>query len=216
MREYENLTGLKFNRWTVMCQVEKPAHVKNKQRYWLCKCDCGNEGIISTGSLKNGNSKSCGCYDSEVIAERNRKNRKYEMGSTNKLYWAWNHMLQRCEKDYENNKKDYKDRGIKVCDEWHDFNVFAEWALNNGVGDDLSLDRIDVNGNYEPSNCRWADAHTQANNKTDSRYIKIGSVTKTLSQWARENNMYHKTLAYRIDHGWDEKDLFLPPYKKTQ
>lgn len=206
-----DLTGQKFGRWKVI----KFSHMDKRQgAHWLCECtNDGNRRVVSAGSLRSGNSKSCGCLSSEITANRNKRNAKWQGDSTTnpKLYNAWNHMKQRCEKDYVHSKKYYKDRGIKVCNEWQNYNIFKKWSLKNGFGKDLSLDRIDNDGNYEPTNCRWVDAQTQANNTRTNHRVVINNVSKTLMEWERFSGIKRETIAYRVKAGWKDQDLLNPP-----
>lgn len=158
-----DLKGKKFNRLTVLEYAGKSK--------WLCKCDCGNLTTVIAPKLKSGHTKSCGCFQKE---QASKFNRKYEdIKKARILRKKWYHMLDRC---YDKNSKRYKDwggRGIKVCEEWHNFENFYNWAIISGYKGlpqkYESLDRINNNGNYEPNNCRWADAITQNNNKRNSR-----------------------------------------------
>ena len=116
-----------------------------------------------------------------------------------RLYGIWNGILQRCFNPNRQKYKNYGGRGITVCDEWRNsFKAFYDWAMANGYRDDLTIDRIDVNGNYEPSNCRWVDAKLQAYNKTTSKYITYKGETKTLAEWAKEKNIKTPTLHLRL------------------
>lgn len=204
-----NRVGQKFGKLTILEQL-----YENGKSLCVCKCDCGiTTKKIELGSVVSGNTKSCGCLVKETLTERNKKLSKHQGLAQDKLYWAWNHMIQRCDKDYENNKRFYKDRGIKVCEEWYDFLVFREWSLNNGFSENLSLDRIDNNGNYEPSNCRWATKEQQSNNTRATKLIEYKGEIKSISQWARIFGISRKTISYRLDNGWSKDDLFIKSYE---
>jgi hypothetical protein len=120
-----------------------------------------------------------------------------------RLYGVWNTMIQRCENENLKGSALYHDRGIEVCHEWHIFDEFKNWALKNGYHGGLTIDRIDNNGNYEPSNCRWVDLIVQANNKRTNRRIEYQGETKTLAQWAREFHIDYGKLWLRLKRGWD-------------
>lgn len=159
MSKVKDLTGLKFGRLTVIERVENN---KDGRACWLCICECGNQCVKSGKLLLRGHCNSCGCgeYENRV------KNCTSHRLSNTRLYNIWCGMKQRC---YYTKHKDYHSyggRGITVCDEWkHDFKAFYDWAVNNGYRDDLTIDRVNVDGNYEPSNCRWATHLEQSKNK---------------------------------------------------
>lgn len=134
-------------------------------------------------------------------------------GTGTRLHQAWQNMKARCYRKSTREYCNYGGRGISICDEWlNSFEPFKEWALSNGYKDDLTLDRIDNNGNYEPSNCRWITNQEQQHNKRTNRLITFNGITKTLTQWAKEMNLTVKGLETRLDRcGWNiEKALTTP------
>lgn len=121
-------------------------------------------------------------------------------------------MIQRCENENDTGYKWYGARGIRLCNEWREsFPKFYNWAMANGYSEGLTIDRIDVNGNYEPENCRWVTMKIQNNNKTDNRIINIDGVSKTLSEWCDFTGMNYNTVMYRLRNGWSDKDALMSP-----
>lgn len=203
MGKFEDLTGRKFGRLTVISRIGTNNLGKAT---WLCKCDCGKETVVTTGELKSGNTKSCGCYNKEKRKTNNLVHGKRK----EKIYKVWANMKARCTNESVSEYKNYGGRGITVCDEWRNsFIAFYEWAMANGYNENLQIDRKDVNGNYEPSNCRWVTRKENCNNRTNSHYITHNGETHTISEWARIKGIKRATLSYRINVAkWDaEKAL---------
>lgn len=160
-----DLTGQHFGRLTVLRRVE------NRGRYpcWECKCACGRTTYITTPSLRSGHTISCGCYRKEVELENLSIHRQTHGQSYSRLYRTWANMKARCENPNNHNYVYYGGRGIRVCDESKSFEPFEAWALSNGYSENLTIDRINVDGNYEPANCRWATVTEQNRNKRSVR-----------------------------------------------
>lgn len=182
MNKFVDLTGKKFGRLTVIKRVGRAK--------WVCRCECGNYKEVITSKLVKGRCKSCGCL---VHSPTIRKQYKHGL-TNNKLFIKWQSMKSRCYYTRNCKFKCYGGRGIKVCDEWlSDFMNFYNWAINNGYKEGLTLDRINVDGDYEPNNCRFITLAEQANNKTNSHYVEYNGIRKTIAEWSRFYNVeYHK------------------------
>lgn len=217
MGNFIDLTNQTFCRLTV---VERAPN-KGKKTMWKCVCSCPNgektECIVSREHLRSGHTKSCGCLRDEVVTLRNLKHGKYH----SRLHGIWSNMKRRC---YNPNDQDYKDyglRGITVCDEWkNNFQAFYDWAMANGYDEnapsrEYTIERIDVNGDYSPSNCSFATDKEQANNRRNNHFITYNGKTKTLSQWEDELGIKQSTLRCRINkYNWSiERALTEKPFK---
>ena len=201
--------GKRNNKLTVVGLCEKKD--SDKHYYLDCLCDCGNHTKATFYQFKSGNKKSCGCL---LKISPNRKDGR----SKHKLYSIWFQMISRCENPNNKKYKNYGNRGISVCEEWHDFWKFVEWSDSiGGKPDGYSLDRINNDGNYCPENCRWADSKTQSLNKTTNRIITFNNESKTLHEWALNLGISDQSLSKRIANGWNlEKALRLPSQKGNQ
>lgn len=203
-----DLVGKRFGRLIV---IEECGRDKDGKIQYLCKCDCGNETVVRGYSLKRGDTTSCGCYAREDAIIRNTKYSKEERI----LYDVWRSMKQRCN---NKNKKDYPrygGRGIRVCEEWNDYLSFYQWGIANGYEKGKQLDRINNDGNYEPSNCRWATIIENNNNKRNTKYFTIDKMTHTLTEWCQIYNVRRSTVEDRIKRGWEiEKALTTPLTKR--
>lgn len=193
MGKFKNISGRKFGRLTALYRLHNYHDKKNS--YWLCICDCGNLKESRLPDLKSGNTKSCGCLNSEISKYRMTKHGKHNT----RLYHIYCGMKNRCQNCNDPKYPNYGGRGIKVCDEWlNDFMAFYNWAIDNGYKDDLTIDRINVDGNYKPDNCRWATPKQQSNNKRNTIYINYNGESKTLSEWCEVLNLNYYTVYDRL------------------
>jgi hypothetical protein len=207
-----NPIGQRYGRLTVLEWRKKYTSGGTPVTTCLCKCDCGNEKEVTYTALHNGNTRSCGCYGSEV--KRTQKAHLIHGMTGSRIHTEWVAMKTRCKRSPL-----YKD--IEVCPEWSDkengFQNFCEWAMQNGYADDLTIDRIDSFGNYEPSNCRWATAKVQNNNRRNNVRHEYRGKSLTLGEWADVVGIKYSILYQRISRGWDiEKTLTTPVNSNTK
>lgn len=202
MADFKDLTGKKFGFWRVIKRVEN--HPATRSAQWLCECECGTKRIVRGSQLKGGKSKSCGCH-------KNDYNRTHG-GKGTRLYECWRHMRYRCENPNNQAYKDYGARDISVCEDWHDFSKFQQWANANGYDDSLTIDRIDVDGNYEPSNCRWVGSKTQMNNRRNTKHYEMDGKNLTLSEWSQLTGIPRSTIYNRMRAG----DTFCEAIRKEK
>lgn len=196
-----DLSGMRFGRLVAIADSGK--RTEQGCVIWLCKCDCGNMTNASTSELSVGHKSSCGCLRGGIKDEWKR------------IHSIYHHMKERCLNKNHMFYKNYGGRGIKICDEWegrHGFLNFKDWALLNGYKDNLTLDRIDHDGDYCPENCRFVDMKTQQNNRRNNFYITMDGETKTLTQWCEQYDApYQRTLQRIRRDGWSVEDaLFVP------
>lgn len=189
-RKVDDLSGQHFGYWTVLQRAENNLYGSAR---WLCRCECGKERIVRAQALKRGKSKSCGCH-------KNDYNRTHGDKGT-RLYECWRHMRYRCSNPNNQAYKDYGERGIQVCREWQDFAEFKKWALENGYTEELTIDRIDVNGDYRPDNCRWTNSKTQMNNRRTTPKYTVGKDKLTLSEWSQRTGIPRSTIWNRLKRG---------------
>jgi hypothetical protein len=193
----KDLTNLEFGKLTVI----ELSHIKSRKSYWKCLCSCGNETTVRSDCLRDGNTKSCGCLNFEP------KGIIHNMHNT-KLYHVWASMKDRCSNLKNKKYEYYGGKGVKVCESWLEFLPFYNWAIENGYKEKLTIDRIDVAGNYEPNNCRWITQQEQSENTTSNRNIEYNGKTLNITQWAKELNIKRATLNARLNNGWSIERAF--------
>lgn len=185
-------------RTKMLTVIKKSGRNKNKQILWECRCDCGRTVDITAYALRKGQ-LSCGCMQGNVTHHQ----------TNTRLYVIWSSMKRRC---YNPNDKSYQkwygSKGIKMCDEWkNNFISFHDWSISNGYTEDMTIDRVDSSGNYEPSNCRWVTAQVQAINKSNNVWFTYNGETLTATDWARKLNVTHATIKRRFKkHGSPYKE----------
>jgi hypothetical protein len=205
-----DLIGKRFGRLTVLEKLEER---KNRQVMWRCLCDCGNTDVVSTSELRFGRHSSCGCYQKERASVANKTHGE----SNTRLYSIWCAMIARCENKGAESYRNYGGRGISICEEWRsDFTAFRDWSLEQGYDDTLSIDRIDTNGNYEPSNCRWATRSVQMNNTRRSKRYTYRGETKTLKEWSDSEGIEYRFLKSRLARGWTIEKALTEPKRRNQ
>lgn len=205
------LVGFRFGRLVVL---ERAENTRQKTRRWRCQCDCGSICIARTANLRNGHTRSCGCWQREVVADQHRTHGLSHLPE----YKTWANMLARCERPQHVSFPIYGERGIRVCERWQTFENFLA-DMGSKPTPRHSLDRLDPNGNYEPGNCQWATHRDQLRNRRCSRLFTYAGRTMLLSEWAAEagwfegqRSVYIRAIKRLDDLGWSFEDaLFTPP-----
>jgi hypothetical protein len=200
----KDMVGRVFGRWTVIDLAEGRSSIG--YLLWLCKCKCGSIRIVCGNNLRSGNSKSCGCIKSEIVTQRN-----YKHGLTYTAeYGAWSGLRSRCA---NLNDDSYGGRGIKVCKRWNSFEKFYA-DMGPKPSPQHTIERVNNRGNYEPSNCVWATAKVQANNKRNVPRFSYKGQTKSVAEWAAQIGIHPETLRSRLVMGWSlERALTTRPRK---
>lgn len=199
MSELIDLTGKKFGKLTVVCRVENNKH---RQPQWKCVCDCGKETVVVGQKLRKGITKSCGCLVYE------QKTRLIHGMTGTVLHNRWLNMKSRCYNPNNKRYGRYGGRGIFVCEEWHDFQNFYNWAISNGFSEELTLDRIENNKGYSPENCRWATPRQQANNTERNIFVEYMGRKQTVAEWCRELGLNKGVVYSRMEHKTDPEEIF--------
>lgn len=206
MGKFQDLTGQKFGRLTVLKRIEN----RGKHIIWLCQCKCGKITKVSATHLQTGHTQSCGCYNKERIRETSTKHNQ----SKTSLYFIWKSIKQRCTNKNSKRYKDYGKRGIELFKDWQeDYKKFFEWSISNGYKKGLSIDRIDNNIGYFPDNCRWTDRVTQANNKRNNVILKYNGEEKTITEWSKQLNIPRQIISSRYYSKWKIEEIFNKPIR---
>lgn len=206
---FKDITGQKFGRLTA---VKREGKTFDGKATWLFLCDCGGQIVCSGKDVRSGDRKSCGCLQRETVIKRNLKHGFATRVGSHPLYSIWAGMINRCCNPNEQSYPNYGGRGIVICDRWR--NSFPNFLFDMGERPSPyhSLDRINNNGNYEPSNCRWALTAVQANNKRNNTILEYNGVRLTIAGWAIRIGVKYRTLAWRIFDKWSDKDALTSPF----
>lgn len=217
MGKAKNLAGLRFGKWTAIKIVGKNCY---GGMMWLCQCDCGTCKPVDGRSLRDGTSTSCGCNKAQKTREAGNRGNFKHGGKKERLYNIWNGMKDRCYNPKSKFFHRYGGRGIKVCDEWkHDYVAFRTWAIENGFDATKprkyqSLDRIDNDGDYSPSNCKWRTSSEQCNNKSNNHLVRLGDEVKTITEWSRILGINKSTIEKRLTvYGYTDEEALTTPLK---
>jgi hypothetical protein len=198
----ENYAGKQFGRLTILDVVRR-----NSRWMVVAKCACGSDYMTQLAAIQSGRVKSCSCLKNELLTKRATKHGL----AGSRIYNTWSNMIQRCENPRHALWRNYGGRGIAVCLRWHKLeNFFADMG-HHPAG--LQLDRIDNDGDYNPGNCRWATRLQQNNNQRTSRFLKVGTMRKTVAEWSRETGINRHTIAHRLVLGWSDEKAVLTPVK---
>lgn len=192
-----NLLGFKFGRLLVLSEQGVDA---SSQRLFLCQCDCGTQKVIRGKSLYSGATKSCGCLQKELVIANKTTHGQGKIGQRTKAYNSWYSMKSRCDNPSNDRFNNYGGRGIKYDPRWAEYENFL--ADMGDCPEGCTLDRMQVNGNYEKDNCRWATPKEQANNTTANRILYLNGTKRTLTQWAEHLGISVGTIYYRLSKDW--------------
>lgn len=200
-----DLCGKQFGRLTAL-ESKSKVEGSRERIFWKCICDCGKITEVKADALKDGRTKSCGCLRKEVIGQRSLKHGGSIGYRASKEYKAWQHAKSRCYNPNDRKYRNYGARGIKMCKGWkHSFSKFLKDMGKCARG--LTLDRINVDGNYEPKNCHWTTTFIQARHRTDNVYLTFGGVTKIEADWARAFGIDKRKLNAWLKKGLTIEDI---------
>lgn len=199
-RPLHDLTGRTYHRWTVLGRSGSYIWKGISAPTWRVRCTCGTEKVVTGGNLRSGQTKSCGCLAREVVTRQSTKHGMYGTPE----YKVWSSMIQRCTNPRARGFENYGARGIRVCSEWSEAMGFQSFIASMGKRPTPhhSLDRKNNEGNYEPSNCRWATRVQQAMNKRTSCVLIVGAESLSIREWAERTGLGKSTIKERLKRGW--------------
>jgi hypothetical protein len=216
MPAFIDLTGQRFGRLTVLNRAGTAQTGGETKVTWSCRCDCGEEVIVWAGALRSGHTKSCGCLDRDQRMARNTKHGASKRGETTPEYLTLRGMIDRCTNPNNKYYADYGGRGIEVCERWR--KSFANFLADMGERPKkgrYSIERLDVNGHYEPGNCVWIPMHEQATNKRNNRLLTFRGQTLVLTHWAERIGISVPLLLHRLDKlGWPVERALTEPARE--
>lgn len=196
--------GKKINNLTIVKDLRWPT----RDRAVLAQCICGKVKVYLLNNIERGRSKSCGCSQVRPITHGLSKHR---------LYWIFTSMSDRCKNTKARFYHRYGGRGIKICSEWeHNFKKFYDWAIQNGWQEGLEIDRINNDGNYEPSNCRWATDKEECRNRSTNKIIEFNGEKRCVAEWCELHNITQQVFYKRRKRGWDIKRALESPLMKNK
>ena len=206
-KSVKNIIGKKFGKLLVLKRTDDYETKSGKEAQYICKCECGNTVIVRGHHLRNGHTKSCGCAIQIASTKHGLRNTR--------IYSEYRGMISRCYNSNNSNYKNYGGRGITICDEWLNKEdgviKFYIWSISNGYRDNLTIDRIDYNGNYCPENCRWVDWETQANNRRNNVLLTLNGVTNTAAIWSKITGISIATILKRKKLEWSDELTLITP-----
>jgi len=206
--------GDRFGRLIVL-GMDLDRSVWKDRDYFVCACDCGAKNSVRLDSLRSGAISSCGCWHDESSRQHNIKHGHLAIGGPRAEHKAWVGMIDRCHNPKHQSFRHYGARGISVCQEWRDsFESFLS-HVGRRPSDVLSIDRINVNGNYEPGNVRWADIKTQARNTRNNRIVHANGETLTMAEWVERSGITRRIIEGRMARGWTPEMAINTPARQN-
>jgi len=204
-KTFVDITGRKFG----MLQVIEYVGTKGSQGHWFVRCDCGKEKFVGGYTLIKGETKSCGCNRNAAISIGHTIHGQSSNATRTREYRSWSHMKARCFCSTDHDFHHYGGRGITVCERWLDFRNFLEDM--GPCPAKFTIERIDNDGNYDPSNCRWASRLDQGNNRRTNRNLTFNGESKSVSEWCRELGLNLSRIKSRLHLGWTTERALTKP-----